>query len=360
MPDPVLPFTIWCGLLCLGSLGIILALLIHLGRKSRPGHSPDQGKVKGSNSADNEPYLPLIHVRGGPDEWPELLGKLNLQTGDTTPIIEAKAYVMVQTIRSIDAAFSGSLLILSASASAAADGLDAEHPLHPFADKCRQTAQDWETDIPALRTACLEKGTDNSVTLECLVTGMVDWLARLDPLAGGIPVSSTTHPIAGDVLDSLLNQLHHLLRLRECLRQRDFSWLVGLPRATFVNLDELQRTFSDHFKPLGQPAIIPREDILARRAGRLQVNPVTQVSYSFGRYRDYECLQFKIKVTTHAGAHPVTTNWRLLSTLQTIKLAPYICEYCGDAVEGQSWTCSECGYDILYHATHPEPANPTQ
>ena len=358
LPETFLLFALLCSLLCLGFLGLILAMLIRLGRKQQPPQSADHGKKKAPDSADNEPYLPIINIRGGPDEWQELLSKLNLQTGDTTQTIEAKAYVMVQTIRSIETACYMPLWVLSTSASAAANGLDAANPIHPFAVMCQQAVQDWESDIQKLRSACLERGTDNAVTLECIVSEIVDWLARLESLADGLPAASAEYQGDADTLKSLQNQLNHLLDRRECLRQRDFSWLSGLPRTTFVNVDELQRTFSDHFKPLGQPALIPREDIIARRGGEMQVNPVTRVTYSFGWYRDFECLQFQVKVTTYTGARPVLTNWRLLSTLETIKLAPYVCEYCGDAVEGQSWTCSECGYDILYHATHPATAPP--
>jgi len=358
LTETFLLFALLCGLPGLGFLGLILVILIRLGRKHQPTQSANQGKKKAPHSANNEPYLPIINVRGGPDEWQELLSKLNLQTGETKQTIEAKAYVMVQTIRSIESAFYMSLWVLSKSASAAADGLDEANPIHLFAEMCQQAAQDWEVDVQKLRSACLERGIDNAVALECIVSAIVDWLERLESLADKLSAVSAERQEDTATLKSLQNQLNHLLDRRECLRQRDFSWLAGLPRTTFVNVDELQRTFSDHFKPLGQPAMIPSEDIIARRSGKMQVNPVTQVTYSFGWYRDFDCLEFQIKVVTYAGARPVITNWRLLSTLQTIKLAPYVCEYCGDAVEGQSWTCSECGYDILYHATHPETAPP--
>lgn len=348
--------TIGCGLLCLGALGLIVLVIIILA-VTRPSSSGQPPKAPPALSKTNsEPYLPPIHIAGGPGEWQQLLEVLNLELGDTVEKIEAKAYTMIQVIRGIEAAVYIPLWVLSEAGKLNAQGLDPDHPAARFSALCQQNAQAWDADSKSMRTACLEKGEDNSQSLECVITGIIEWLRRADELPAAFLLAlQNSPPKLADNLQRLRPQIDRLIHLRTRLIQRDISWLAEVPRTTFVDVDEVQRRFSDHFRPLGQPVIIPREDIIQRRSGRLPVDRVTDVSYSFGHYRGFECIKFQVRVKT--SSRPVKTNWLLLSTWLTIKLAPFVCEYCGFPVEGQSWTCSECGYDILYHATHPANEN---
>ncbi len=344
--------TVGCGLLCLGVLGLIVLVIIILA-VTRPSTPKQPSKAPPVHSKTNsEPYLPPIHIQGGPGEWQQLLDVLNLELGDTVEKIEAKAYTMIQAIRGIESAIYTPLWVLSEAGKLNAQDLDPDHPAALFAALCQQNMQAWDADFQGMRTACLEKGEENSQSLECVVAGVVDWLQRVDALPEAFSQAlKNSQPDLAANLQRIHPQIDRLGELRAHLSQRDISWLAEVPRTNFVDADEVQRRFSDHFRPLGQPVLIPREDIIKRRSGRLQANPVTDVFYSFDHYRGFECLKFRVRVKT--SSRPVQTNWLLLSTWLTIKLAPFVCEYCGEAVDGQSWTCSECGYDILYHATHP-------